>query len=127
MSGFYRITKPAKIKEALRAYMLSHTEQEAPFLATIFLRRGAEWNGRKMLGGLIIEGARPLSASTDAKGQTTFFLTNSDSGYSGLIGSVKDEDILYVETLRRPPVIPKRRPSCMPGRYSMNDMRRRFR
>ena len=127
MSGFYRITEPAKIKEALRAYMFFHDEQEAPFLATIFQRRGAKWNGRKMRGGLIIEGARPLSASTDAKGQTTFFLTNSDSGYSGLIGSVKDVDILYVETLRRPPVIPKRRPSCMPGRYSMNDMRRRFR
>lgn len=77
----------------MHAYMLAPGEQYAPFLATIFTREHRP-------EGTIFEGARPLSAATDADGETTYTLTNGDSGYTRPIAAVKLSGVEYVETLR---------------------------
>lgn len=77
----------------MHAHMLAPSEQRAPFLATIFTREHRP-------GGTVFEGARPLSASTDSNGETTYTLTNGDSGYTRPIAEVKLSRVEYVETLQ---------------------------
>lgn len=97
--SFHKITGQAEIKQALRDHMLRPNEQRAPFLATIRLAGGSDYQGRKVnQGGLIIEGARPLGASLSEK-EDRFTLTNSDSNYHLPIGDIRLADIEYIELL----------------------------
>ena len=96
---FKRIEGVEQIRSVMHAHMLAPGEQRAPFLATIKLSKGQLWNGHVATGGAIIEGARPLSAYTD-DGDTTYTLTNSDSGYCQPIGTVKLSGLDYVEVLQ---------------------------
>jgi len=89
---FRRITENDEIRSTMNSYMLTPDQQRAPFLATIFTREHRP-------GGMIYEGTRPLSASTDAVGETTYSLTNSDSGYSRPIAHIKLSGVEYVEVL----------------------------
>lgn len=89
-----RITDKAKIREAMHAHMLHPEKQRAPFLVTIFSREHRP-------GGIIYEGARPISASFIADGvDTTYTLTDSDSDYTRPIAAVKLSGIEYVELLK---------------------------
>lgn len=96
-----KITDPSKIRQVLRDYMLQPAKQSAPFLVEIRVGAGADWNGWKVPpGGLIIEGARPMSCFTEGDtGDQVFTLTNSDSDYCRPIGQVRLADVQLVQTL----------------------------
>lgn len=49
--------------------------------------------------GMIMEGARPVSACTH-ENSVRYTLSNSDSGYRRPIGSIFLTDIVYIEVLR---------------------------
>lgn len=87
-----RTTKKSEIQKLMYAYMLESEIQRAPFLVAIFVRQHHP-------GGIIFEGARPLSASTEESGEITYVLTNCDSRYMLPIATVKLSGIEYVETL----------------------------
>lgn len=90
--AFDRITDKAEIRKVMHAHMLAPEKQRAPFLATISTREHRP-------GGITFEGSRPLGSNTDDN-DTTYTLTNMDSGYNTPIATVKLSAIEYVETLR---------------------------
>lgn len=96
-----KITDPVKIRQVLRDYMFHPAQQTAPFFVEIRVAPGSDWNGWKVPGGgLIIEGARPMSCVTHGdSGDQVFSLTNSDSHYQRCIGQVRLADIEFVQTL----------------------------
>lgn len=98
-TGFYKAEDPAEIEAVMREYMMGKQVLAAPFIAAIRCKPGTVWNGRECKGGLIIEGSRPFAASTSDKG-TLFSITNGDSDYTLLTGSVWLHDIKYLELLR---------------------------
>lgn len=94
-----RITDKDKIQETLRGLMLAPHEQPAPFFASLFTREHRP-------GGIIYEGARPMSSSTDYDNnnkviEITYALTNGDSNYTRPIAYVKLSYIEYVEILAK--------------------------
>lgn len=91
-----RITDKDEIMRQLRLWLLTPQERNVPFIMLIFCNSGVNWNGRTLQGGLNIEGSRPLSiASSDD--ETNITLTNGDSNYTQMIGSVKLSEIGYIE------------------------------
>ena len=96
---FKQITDRQQIRDTLRAFMLKPQEQRAPFVAEIKAARGVLWNGHVYQGGLVVEGARPLSCATGPDNDPVFCLTNSDSDYCRTIGTLKLSDIVSIATL----------------------------
>lgn len=81
-----------KIEEILRRYMRDPAYQKR-FLVEIY-------SNEHRMGGIIYEGARPLSIITDCvANEVRFTLTNGDSGYSQPIATLKLSGIRYVSEL----------------------------
>lgn len=89
------ITDKSKIEQILQGFMLALEKQSVPFLHEIKLAGETEWNGKQISkGGLIIVGARPMSAVTFCEtGEKKYNLTNSDSNYTRTIGQIRLQDI----------------------------------
>lgn len=98
-TGFYKAEDPKEIEAVMREYMAGRQVLAAPFIAAIRCKPGTVWNGRECKGGLIIEGSRPFAAATSEEG-TLFSITNGDSDYKLLTGSVWLHDITQLELLR---------------------------
>ena len=96
------ITDKARIEEVLRDCMLNPKKRSPEFIPEIRVAAGAQWGTRTVgLGGLIIEGARPMGLVTHCDtGEKVFSLTNSDSGYTRLIGQVKLSEIVSISLLQ---------------------------
>jgi len=95
-----QIQEKSQIKQVMHAYLHEPDKQCAPFLVSIKVSKGFKWNGSVAPAGVVIEGARPLSACTHADGDVTYSLTNSDSGYARSIGHVKLSALESIETLQ---------------------------
>lgn len=91
-----RVTDKDEIMKQLRLWLLEPQKRNVPYVMLIFCNPGVNWNGRAITGGLNIEGSRPLSIST-AGDEVTISLTNGDSQYTAIIGSVKLSEIGYLE------------------------------
>lgn len=87
---FKKVTDKSEIRKILHEYMLNPKRRES-FLFEIFSREHRQ-------GGIIYEGARPLSSSTTSD-ETTYTLTNGSSGYTQPIAVLKLSQIEYVTEL----------------------------
>jgi hypothetical protein len=95
---FTRIDKPDQIRDWMDSFL--RDAPDCSFIPAIHSVKGFAWNGSAHPGGLVIEGARPMSAATNCEsGEKTYSLTNSDSGYTRSIGGIRLSDIAYIEVL----------------------------
>lgn len=90
-----KITNKDKIKEVLRDYMLECNNQPAPFVYSISAQ------SPRHRGGIIFEGARPISTCTEINGEVTYALSNRDTNFSVSIGTVKLSEIKYIEVFEK--------------------------
>lgn len=115
MGSFIKVIGKQNIRKTMREYM--HPDKDrVPFIAAIHSHKGIVWNGHVMKGGLTIEGARPMGASVSCctnphckngehynsdlcNEEVLYSMTNGDSDYRSLIGSIKLSDIAYLELL----------------------------